>query len=104
MIRRVIWLALEAAKVEIDRWLQPEPAGASEPAPTQPTPTGWDPETYLARLTAESRCPFCAKPKPAGVLMCKPCDDVREPLRKKAAAAAKTNVQNSASGRPTRTS
>lgn len=102
MIRTIAQLAFKAAKIEIKRWLQPEPAGAQETVSVQPAAKGWDPETYLARLTAESRCPFCAKPKPAGVLMCKPCDDYREPLRKKA-AAAKTNVQNSASGRPTRT-
>lgn len=84
MIRRVIGLAIEAAKVELQHWLNPVPAGA--PAPVAVQPTGWDPETYLARLTAASRCPFCAGPKTAGVLMCKPCDKVREPLRKKAKA------------------
>ncbi len=70
-LRVLVQDLIAMAREEARRWKDP-------PSPEPSKPTVWNAEEYLERLKAESRCPMCAKPKTAGILMCLTCSNVRE--------------------------
>lgn len=91
-LKELVKLAVDAAKVELGLLFRAvDEADAEEavaPVVEPPTKTdAWDCNAFLASVRADKRCPFCAKPKTVGDMLCTPCDDYRKPLRAKAAAA-----------------
>jgi len=84
MIRQLLKLAVDAAKVEYGRWRNPgtatEPEQAPElepeappPVPATPPASKWTSTAYHTQVLASTECPFCNGAKSVGAYMCKPC-------------------------------
>jgi hypothetical protein len=81
MIRQMLKLAVEAAKVEADRFLglAEEPATPkAEPASVNVQPSKWSSPEFHIEVLKSASCPDCDKPKKAGSYRCKPCTMVAQ--------------------------
>ena len=92
MLRQMLKLAADAAKVELERWrnpgAEPVPAALPEPTPPEPTPEAkpattiatdspWRSSAYHVQVLARVECPFCNGSKDVGAYMCRACMEVR---------------------------
>ena len=78
MIRQMLKLAVEAAKVELARLFDAiDAADAAEMAPPAPAtaapPSKWSSPAYHIEALGSSVCPDCEAPKNVGAYRCKPC-------------------------------
>ena len=84
MIRQILKLAADAAKVEIDRWrnpgAEPEPIAVTpvavlpEPEPSPAPVTRWSSTTQgHTQALASTSCPDCGVAKKVGAYRCAPC-------------------------------
>lgn len=80
MIRRMLRLAVDAAKFELARLFQAvDEADAAADAVATP-PSKWTSSAYHLEVLGSSVCPRCESPKLVGAYRCKRCvdDAVRE--------------------------
>lgn len=82
MIRQAIRLAIEAAKVEVQRLRErPAPPPVETPPPPAPEPapaattrrSPWASSAYHVQVLASTACPYCSEGKPAGEYFCARC-------------------------------
>lgn len=74
MIRRMLSLAVAAARVEVTQLVERLlPAPQVEPAPPPVASSPWTSTAYHVRVLASVECPFCSAAKSVGAYMCKAC-------------------------------
>jgi hypothetical protein len=83
MIRQIIKLAIEAVKVEAQRWLEP----TQEPAPVvaAPVESKWSCPKFHMEALASTTCPECNGPKQVHWYMCSDC---RKPAARSSSGGA----------------
>jgi hypothetical protein len=76
MIRQALRLLVEAAEVELDRWVHPtqEPVAVTpEPAPAAKPASKWTSPAYHVEVLDGTVCPYCGAAKSVGWYMCRGC-------------------------------
>jgi hypothetical protein len=82
LVRQILSLAWQAAKVEIARRKDPAPEPAPPvavkvtPAPAPKASSKWESNAFHTEALKSKTCPDCGEPKKIGSYRCAPCHEI----------------------------